>query len=78
MPSLGVRSNRPGQNASVSSPAPEKEPPQASASNQDLHDQISKRAYELYCERGYRDGEAESDWLDAEQEVRSSQRAQTL
>jgi hypothetical protein len=32
---------------------------------------IAKRAYELYCERGYRDGSALDDWLDAEREILS-------
>jgi hypothetical protein len=32
---------------------------------------IAKRAYELYCERGYRHGYALDDWLDAEREILS-------
>jgi len=32
---------------------------------------IAKRAYELYSERGYRDGSALDDWLDAEREILS-------
>jgi len=35
----------------------------------DLHARITVRAYELYVERGYRDGGALEDWLDAEREV---------
>ena len=35
----------------------------------DLHARISARAYELYAERGYRDGYAQEDWLDAEREI---------
>jgi hypothetical protein len=35
----------------------------------DLHARITVRAYELYVERGYRDGNALEDWLDAEREV---------
>ena len=35
----------------------------------DLHVLIAKRAYELYGERGYRDGSALDDWLDAEREI---------
>lgn len=30
---------------------------------------IAKRAYELYSERGYRDGSALDDWLEAEREI---------
>jgi hypothetical protein len=37
----------------------------------DLHIMIAKRAYELYCERGYRGGAALDDWLDAEREILS-------
>ncbi len=43
--------------------------PRPKASFDDLHARISARAYELYVERGYRDGCAEEDWLDAEREI---------
>ena len=33
---------------------------------------IRERAYELYVQRGYRDGYAEQDWLDAELELLSN------
>ena len=35
----------------------------------DLHARITVRAYELYVERGRREGCAEQDWLDAEREI---------
>jgi len=35
----------------------------------DLHARISSRAYELYVQRGSRDGHAQEDWLDAEREI---------
>lgn len=35
----------------------------------DLHARITVRAYELYVERGCREGCAEQDWLDAEREI---------
>lgn len=38
---------------------------------EDPQARIAKRAYELYCERGYRDGSAVEDWLDAEREILS-------
>ena len=38
---------------------------------EDLHDRISRRAYTFYLERGYRDGCALQDWLDAEREILS-------
>lgn len=36
---------------------------------EDLHALISSRAYELYVQRGCRDGHAQEDWLDAEREI---------
>lgn len=36
---------------------------------EDLHVRISCRAYELYLERGSREGHAQEDWLDAEREI---------
>ena len=38
---------------------------------EDRHVLIAKRAYELYGERGYRDGSTFDDWLEAEREVLS-------
>lgn len=35
----------------------------------DLHAQITVRAYYLYVERARREGGAEQDWLDAEGEI---------
>ena len=35
----------------------------------DLHAHIAVRAHELYVERGYREGGALEDWLDAEREI---------
>jgi len=36
----------------------------------DLERRISERAYELYQQRGGQDGDAFSDWLQAESEIR--------
>ena len=36
----------------------------------DLTPQIATRAYELYEQRGRRDGQAGQDWLEAEREIR--------
>jgi hypothetical protein len=33
------------------------------------HEQISRRAYELYLARGGKDGAEQSDWLQAEQDL---------
>ena len=35
----------------------------------DLHAHIATRAYELYIQRGCREGCAEEDWLEAEREI---------
>ena len=35
----------------------------------DLHGRVTIRAYELYVQRGCREGCAVEDWLDAEREV---------
>ena len=44
-------------------------PPQLlRASFEDLHERITARAYELYAQRGWREGHALDDWLDAERE----------
>jgi Protein of unknown function (DUF2934) len=62
--------------------APVSTPAQAAASGRararqpvsprdDFHILITKRAYELYAERGYREGYALNDWLDAEREILS-------
>lgn len=37
----------------------------------DLHEQVRRRAYELYVQRGRLDGFAEQDWLQAERELRT-------
>lgn len=34
------------------------------------HEQITKRAYELYLKRGAQPGNAETDWLQAEAELK--------
>jgi len=39
------------------------------SSNQDLHERITLRAYELYAQRGWREDHALDDWLDAEREI---------
>ena len=36
-----------------------------------LHARISKRAFEFYATRGYRQGSALDDWLEAEREILS-------
>jgi len=34
-----------------------------------IHDDIARRAYELFCERGSYDGDDLRDWFEAEQEL---------
>ena len=43
--------------------------PHGKAAFDDLHARISGRAYELYVQRGCREGHAHEDWLDAEREI---------
>ena len=38
----------------------------------DLTPQIAARAYEIYEQRGRRDGQADQDWLEAESETRKA------
>jgi hypothetical protein len=53
------------------STAQEKEPvhSQPVSPCDDLHVRIAQRAYELHAERGYREGRALDDWLEAEREI---------
>lgn len=41
-------------------------------------EQIEKRAYEFYCERGYEHGRDIDDWVRAEQELSASPRTGSL
>jgi hypothetical protein len=43
----------------------------------DLQQQILKRAYELFEERGHVDGYADQDWLKAEEEILAKSRTPT-
>jgi len=46
-------------------------PPLLAKQPVDLNSRIAKRAYELYEQRGRRDGQADQDWLKAEREVKA-------
>jgi DUF2934 family protein len=35
-------------------------------------DDVARRAFELYCERGGQDGQDVQDWLEAERELRQA------
>ena len=43
--------------------------PQRSDLSDELQERIAKRAYELYLDRGCREGCDVEDWVDAEQEI---------
>ena len=43
--------------------------PQEGALSDELQERIAKRAYELYLERGCREGCDVEDWVDAEREI---------
>lgn len=47
-------------------------PVHIAASPLDIHAEISKRAYSLWCERGRPDGSPEEDWYLAEREFQQS------
>jgi hypothetical protein len=76
MKSASIRSKKPDRKM----PAPQQQPngppaqqpyaPPLSAC-EDLHILIAKRAYDLYSERGYRNGSALDNWLEAEREILS-------
>jgi hypothetical protein len=46
-------------------------PAKPQAAPEVTHEQIERRAYELYLARGDRQGDALSDWLAAERELKS-------
>ena len=39
-------------------------------SNNKVFEAIQKRAYELYCKRGYKHGYDVTDWVEAERQVK--------
>ena len=47
----------------------QKDNSQESALSDELQERIAKRAYELYLERGCREGCDVEDWVDAEREI---------
>jgi hypothetical protein len=44
---------------------------QTQAAPVDLVEEIRQRAYEIYAQRGFTNGQSEEDWLRAEAEVRA-------
>lgn len=47
----------------------QKDKPQRSALSDELQERIAKRAYELYLDRGCREGCDVEDWVDVEQKI---------
>lgn len=47
----------------------QKDKPQGSALSDEQRERIAKRAFELYLERGCREGCDVEDWVDAEREI---------
>lgn len=71
-----IRSTKPHPQASVpkqqpNEPTVQTPPARPLSPCDDLHDLIATRAYELCCERGYRNRFALDAWLDAEREILS-------
>jgi hypothetical protein len=58
-------------------PTPRGTPKQTAPFHADFQEQIRRRAYELYEQRGREDGRALDDWLQAESEV-SQRKAKTV
>ena len=65
----GERKPRPLGSASSAQPPLAASAPHARPSFDDLHARIATRAYELFVERGCREGCAVEDWLDAEGDI---------
>jgi hypothetical protein len=76
MKSVTIRSTKPDRKPQASQQQPKEPPAQTPHAAplspcDDLHVLMARRAYELYGERGYRDGSALDDWLEAEREILS-------
>ena len=54
---------------STLSPAPKARKTTTRTASKRTHEQIAKRAYEIYLERGCLPGDPMQDWLQAEQEL---------
>lgn len=54
------------QRANISHPEPV-------VSTRLTHDEISRCAYEIYVDTGFRNGQSEQNWLQAEQELKNQQ-----
>ena len=81
MPPTPRKSTKPGSDSpfSPATPAPVVERSQvkgsgtfkSSSSRQVTHEQIAKRAYEIYASRGYAPGDQNADWLEAERQLKA-------
>ena len=58
--------------APLSAKAPKASAKASAPKDEPTHEQIAKRAYELYLARGSQEGNHEDDWLMAEAELRHS------
>lgn len=54
---------------------PTSEPGEIKPRSESMADAIARRAYELYCARGYEDGHDVEDWVNAERELRGERSA---
>jgi hypothetical protein len=55
---------------SAKAPSAKAQAAKAAANGEPTHEEIARRAYELYLERGSVEGHHEEDWLIAEAELR--------
>ena len=73
MKSIGrktVKGDKVSAPLSAKAPSAKAQAAKAAAKGDPSHDEIARRAYELYLERGSIEGHHEEDWLIAEAELR--------
>ncbi|NOS83034.1 MAG: DUF2934 domain-containing protein [Nitrospira sp.] len=61
-----MSASKPIKKMKSSMPSPLAASPQSIELPNDMREQIANKAFELWQERGYRDGHDYEDWLDAE------------
>ena len=80
MPPTPRKTSKPGSDSPFTSPtpAPVVERSQVkgsgtfkSSSRQPTHEQIAKRAYEIYASRDYAPGDQNADWAEAERQLKA-------
>jgi hypothetical protein len=65
-----VKGDKTSAPLSAKAPSAKSQAAKAVAAGEPSHEEIARRAYELYLERGSLEGHHEEDWLIAEAELR--------